>query len=50
MISIEECKKIIDGESYTDEEIRSLCDALYIFTEQLLDDYFDKVDNDNCHE
>lgn len=39
MISIEQCKKILNNSNYTDEQIREIRNILYQLGEMLFDEY-----------
>lgn len=46
MLSVEECRKFIDGdEKYSDEEIAKIRDSCYGFVELVLECYFDEQRN-----
>lgn len=40
MLSIEECRKILDDPDLTDEDIRRIRDSLYSWLHRFLDQFF----------
>lgn len=45
MLTIEECRRILNDPSASDEEIARLKDELYRFVDRFLDDYLNKTEN-----
>ncbi len=45
MLSVEKCKKYLDGNSFTDEEIEEIRNSLYQAAELLIDKFIEEKNN-----
>jgi len=48
MLSIEQCKKKIKSNNFTDQEIEEIRDSLYQLADILVTDFINQEINENC--